>query len=146
MLIDGITDDCIFEVFPSELVCGDLASISSITRAIDFSSIFGYRVCLGIDDNDEPIGWFVHKDELPSDDFEKTGHNDFDFPMVSTIKGLFIDGDPLLPLVNSIFQGSCFDGFSHDFLDFAVYNSSFELRHDPIRLSLVPWNIKHQWL
>ena len=146
VLIDGITDDCIFEVFPSELVCGDLASVSSITRAIDCSSIFGYRLCLGIDGNDEPIGWFVHKDELPSEVFEKKGQNDFDFPMASAIKGLFLDGDPLIPLITSIFQDSYFDGFSHDFLDLVVYSSSFELRHDPIRLSLVPWDIKHQWL
>ena len=66
--------------------------------------------------------------------------------MVSAIKGLFLDGDPLLPLVTSIFQDSCFDGFSHDLLDFTVYSSFFELRHDLIRLSLISWDIKHQWL
>ena len=88
----------------------------------------------------------MHKDELPSEVFEKKGQNDFDIPMASAIQGLFLDGDPLIPLVTSIFQDSCFDGFSHDFLDIAVYNSSFELRHDPSRLSLVPWDIKYQWL
>ena len=91
-------------------------------------------------------GWFVHEDELPSDDFEKKGQNDFDFPMVSTIKGLFLDDDPLFPFINSIFLDSCYDGFSHATLDFALYTPFFELRSDMIEFSLVPWDIKHQWL